>query len=354
MIRSLLFAAVAGISLSFAEFAAAQATVPTDPVGFTTLTVNAKPANIRGFTFLSLNMARPHVFQATPSAVASDGSKVISFAGTPFTAGAFNNTHYVEIMNGASAGRLSDVVSNTANSITIADDLSASVSTGTSIRIRPMWTPATAFGAANQAGFKAGPVASQADNIQIFDPATGGFTTIFYKNISPVGWTKGANASAANDPIPPDVALRIERKDPTSFSFQLAGAVKLGPTGLFVQGGNTPANPENANYLPNPYPMNSVTLASSNLFTGDPNTGVQGGAVASQADTVSIYNSATGGFDIYFYKTTSTQTAPPGWYKSNLTPASDVVIPEGGAVLLKRKNTRPSFIWQVPQPTMNL
>ena len=353
MNRSLLLLAAASTSLLFGQSAAAQTTVATDPVGFTTLTVNAKPANIRGFTQISLNMMRPEVFRGlVPSVSTSNGQTSITFPANTFTQGQFDGTHFLEVVNGANAGRLSDIAT-TVNSqsesvITLADDLSGSLTAGSSsVKIRPMWTLGTAFGVNNSAGFQGGPTSTSADIIQLFNP-TNGQSTLYFYNTTAQQWRRGA-VDATNDVIPPDAGLRVERKASTPVSFTLPGAVKLGPTGLFVQGGSNAANPQNSNYVPNPYPMNSVTLANSNLYTGDPATGVLGGATASQADTVSLYDTATGQFTNYFYKT----TAPAGW-RTGAQDASNVVIPEGASVLIKRKNTQQSFIWYVPQPAMNL
>ncbi len=341
---------VIGLALCAFNLSNAQ-TVATDPVGFTTLTVNAKPASIRGFTLLSLDLTRLPVFQGLiPAAgVSTNGSNqtVLTFPSATFTSGAFNNTHYIEVTNGTIAGRLSDIVSNTDSAITLADNISASLTAGTStIKVRPMWTMATVFGANNSAGLLGGPTSSSADIVQVFDPRTGLSTLYFYSTINN-RWQAGAT-DATNAVIPPDVALRVERKAATPVSFNLVGGVKLGPTGLYVQGGNNAGNPQNINYLPNPYPLASVTLANSNLYTGNPATGVLGAATSSQADTVSVYDSATGLSTIYFYSTLNNR------WQTGASDASNVTLPDTAAVTIKRKNTNGSFIWYVPQPTMNL
>jgi uncharacterized protein (TIGR02597 family) len=338
------------IALALAALACASlvsAQVVTDPVGFTTLTVNAKPASIRGFTLLSLDLARLPVFQALvpASGVSTNGSNqtVLTFPASTFTSGAFNGTHYLEITNGTNAGRISDIVSNTDSQITLADNLGSSVTAGSStIKITPMWTLGTVFGITNSAGLQGGAVASQADVVQIFNPATGASTLYFYSTTNNRWQTGGTDAT--NAVIQPDAGLRIERKTATAVSFNLTGAVKLGPTGIFVQGGNNAGNPTNINYISNPYPTASTTLATSNLYTGSSATGVLGGAVASQADTLSLYDSASGLSTIYFYNTTNSRWQTGG------TDASNVTIPDGTAVTIKRKPANGSFIWYAPQP----
>lgn len=337
-------------AIIFANITSAQI-VATDPVGFTTLTVNAKPASIRGLTLLSLDLTQLPVFQALIPAggVSASGSPtVLTFPAHAFTAGQFDGTHYLEITNGPNAGRISDIItttdSNSASTITLADDVTASVTAGTStIRITPLWTFATLFGANNSAGLQGGPTASAADVVSIIDPTNGHSTNYFYSTTNN-RWQTGLS-DATNTVIQPDVGFRIERKVTSAVSFNLVGAVKLGPTGIFIQGGSVP---KNLNYVTNPYPTASVTLANSNLFTGDPTTGVVGGPTASSADTLSILNSATGAFTNYFYSTTNNR------WQTGLSDASAVTIPDGTAFLITRFSASPgqhgSFVWYVPQP----
>ena len=346
------------VTLAFAFSAPGQTTVATDPVGFTTLTVNAKPASIRGFTFLSLDLTRLPVFQGVVPTVSTNGSNqtVLTFPATTFQSGAFNTvasgaSHYIEVTNGSIAGRLSDIVSNTDSAITLADNITSSLTAGTStIRIRPNWTIATVFGANNSAGLAGGPTATSADIIQIFHPADGTSSLYFYDTVNN-RWDRqpGNSTDGTNDVIPVNTALRIERKAGGAVSFTLTGAVKLGPTGLFVKGGNTPGNPQNISFLPNPYPLASVRFADLNLYTGAPGTWL-GGPTAGSADTASIYNTATGGFVTYFYNTTANQ-----WqHGPGQIDATNDVIPDGAALFIKRKTTNGDFIWTVPQPPMNL
>ena len=337
------------VSLGLTASLSAQ-TVATDPVGFTTLTVNAKPASIRGFTLLSLNLTRLPVFQSVVPTVSTNGSNqtVLTFPASTFTAGAFNaaangGSHYIELLNGANSGRISDIVSNTDSTITLADNITSSLTAGSStIKIRPNWTFGTVFGANNSAGLLGGVSASAADVVSLTNPSTGVATNYFYSTTNN-RWQTGLT-DATNHVIPADVGLRIERKLTSPVSFQIVGAVKLGTTGIFIQGGSA----KNLNYVANPYPLPSVTLANSNLYTGNPATGLAGGVSASAADNLSIYDSATGVYTNYFYSTTNNR-----WQKG-LADASNDVIPDGAAVLITRKNNGSSFIWYVPQPTMNL
>ncbi len=340
-----------------ADRAAAQtATATTDPVGFTTLTVAAKPASARGFTYLSLNMARPSVFRGlVPAPTAQNpgygvatvnGVTVLTFPAATFTSGGFTtaaNPGYVEIKNGTANGLISQITANTDSTITLADNITSAITAGTTtFLVRPNWTFASAFGATNSAGFTGSFSPTNADIIQIIDPTTSVATSYYYNN-SANKWQTGAT-DATNTVIPPKAGLSIERKATTPLSFNIVGEVPLGPTGILVTGGAS----FNYNLVPNPYPLPSVTLANSGLYTGNAATGVVGSFSPTAADTVSLLDSATGVATNYYYNTTNNK-----WQNGSID-ASNVVIPNGASVLVTRKNNRSSFVWYFPQPAMNL
>ncbi len=342
LVASLFVAAISTLS--------AQSVV-TDPVGFTTLTVAGKPGAARGFTYIALNMFRPTAYRSSVVTVSAPGSNtVLTFPAGSFTVNQFatgtapNYSHFIEIANGSTAGVLSDVVSNDTTSITLSEDISAMVTAGTTqIKVRPHWTFATAFGANNSAGFQGSNTPTNADALQLLNASTNTFTNYFYSTLNNRWQTGGVDAS--NVIIRPDQCVQVERKAVPAVSFTLVGEVKLGPTEIMIQGGNAV---QNFNLVSNPYPLNSVTLAASGLFTGNAATGVVGSNTATNADTVGILNPATGLTTFYFYSTLNNRWQTGGVDSSN------VVIPEGAGVLITRKLGRPGFSWVVPQPAMNL
>ncbi len=344
-ITSSLLAVAAALALGVS--ANAQS-VTTDPVGFTTLTVNAKPASIRGFTYLSLDLTQLPAYKGLVTAVSSSGSPtVLTFPAHSFSTGQYDNIAYVEVTNGSNAGRISVIATTTdsasASTLTLADDISSSVTANTStVKVTPMWTFGTAFGVNNSAGFQGGVTPSSSDVVQLFKPSTGA-STLYYYNTTNSRWQTGA-ADATNVVIPPNVGLLIERKTTSAFSFNLAGAVKLGPTGVFIQGGSNSGNPTNINIVANPYPAASLTLANSNLYTGNLATGVLGGVTPSSSDQVIFYNSSTGASTIYYYNTTNSR------WQTGASDASNVVISDGTSIVIKRQPSNGSFIWYVPQP----
>ena len=336
-------------------FLAAVVTVPaqsvvTEPVGFTTLTVAAKPGSGRGFTYLSVNMVRPTEFRSivpVGGAATVTGQTVLTFPANSFTANQFfgtANAHFIELTNGTSAGVLADVVSNTTNTVTLAEDITSLIVGGSStVRVRPHWTFGTLFGTANTAGFLAG-TSGTADLVSILNPATGGFSNYYYSSANS-RWQIGLSTIANDVVIRPDAGLLIERKLTSAFSFTVVGEVKLGTTEVVIVGGSAAGN---YTLAPNPYPLPSVTLAASGLYTGNTATGVLKGT-SGTADIVSIFNSGTGGFSNYYYSAANNR-----WQTGLSTVADTVVIPEGAAVLIFRRPGNGSFSWFVPQPAMNL
>ena len=339
--------------------AGAQTTVATNPVGFTTLAITPQSGSTVGYTFISLNMVRPATYRAlvpTGGAVTtSNGVTALVFPSGTFTANQFNgtgNASYIELTNGTTAGLTASVTATSASdstqggaaTITLDQNITSAITAGTTtFLVRPHWTFGTAFGPTNSAGFLGSVTPSRADSILILDPNTGASTN-YYFSTSNNTWTS-SGADATNAIIPPNAGLYIQRKATASLSVQVVGEVKLGQTGLGIVGGSSPSN---ISLIPNPYPLDSVSLANSNLYTGNAATGLVGSVTPSNADNLGILDTSTGAIANYYYNTTHSR-----WENSG-NDASAVTIPSGSSVLITRKNNRPTFIWYVPQPAMNL
>lgn len=344
MMRSSLAALLGGALLITGAAVAPAQSVVTEPVGFTTLTVTGKPPTRRGFTYLALNMRRPTAFRGV---VTTAAGTTLNFPANSFTANQFNGAagaHYVEITNGSGIGFISDITATTTSSVTLADNLSSVITGGTTtVRFRSHWTVNTAFGVNNTTGLTGGEDAASSDNIILVNAVTG-LSSVVYYNTDTNLWQIG-DTPAGNLVIQPDIGFYVERKSATPVSFTITGEVKLGPSEIVIEGGNPVRN---INVVPNPYPLASVTLAASNLYTGSDTTGVAGGEDAASSDNLQIFNPATGLFAVYYYNTDNSQ------WQTGDTAAGSTVIPEGASVVILRKAGRPAFRWIVPQPTMNL
>jgi uncharacterized protein (TIGR02597 family) len=340
--------ALTSLALSGAN---AQTTATTDPVGFTTLTVQGKAtaeaANRNNF--VSLNMQRAPSFQGAISSVALDGSgrSVLTVSGASFTANQFSgagNSHYVRLTSeaGGNNGLVSEVVSSSGNTITVVDNINSAVSAGsTKFAVTPYWTLSTAF--PQGGGLTGASAAASADTITIIPP-TGGALTYFYST-SFNQWRRGTTDSS-NVLIPPGSGMQIIRKQIGNVDIVLAGNVTLGPVEAIV-GGATPTASRNS-FIANPFPLASKTLGTSGLYTGDPTTGVVGGSAAASADTVTIFDPTTGQALTYFYSTSFNQ------WRRGTADSSNVTIPIGAAVQVTRKANRGEFSWFIQQPTMSL
>ncbi len=335
----------------------AQTSVATNPVGFTTLTVNPKSGTTAAYTFLSLNLVRPVAYRGlvpsvgTPSA---GNATVLTFPAGTFTDAQFNgagNQSYLEVTNGTSAGFISNIQSTLASdqsqgglsSITLSDDLSNVIASGTTtFLIRPHWTFSTAFGSQNSAGFQGSYSQTNADVIQLVNASTNGLTSYYFNTTNNL-WQKGG-VDASDVIIPPTGGLYIQRKNSTAVSIVLTGEVKLGTTGLPVVGGSA----TNVNLVSNPYALDSTTLSQCGLYTGSASNGLMGSYSTSTADTVGIFDPVKGGLNNYYFNTTNNK-----WQLGGVD-ASNVVIPSGVAVVITRKNSRPSFIWYVVPPAIGL
>jgi hypothetical protein len=100
------------------------------------------------------------------------------------------------------------------------------------------------------------------------------------------------------------------------------------------------------NIVGNPYAA-PMTLGTSNLFTGNPATGVASGT-ATSADEVRVFNGLT--YDTYYYSDGGLVGA--GWRKQGSNPANAdqgaTPIPVGVAILVSRKAPG-DFNWVSPQ-----
>jgi uncharacterized protein (TIGR02597 family) len=337
--------ALTSLALSGAN---AQTTATTDPVGFTTVNVRGKTGAAKAFTTVVLPMERPDAFvgACTGAIFTLDGARtVITFPSNIFSANQFTGTgnqHYFRLSNGANAGEFSTIVANTANSITLADDLNAVITDSSTFAVTPYWTLGTALPAGG--GLQGGTSAAAADTVTIYNANFVG--TVYFYNSTANQWRTGITASD-NVIVPPGSGLGIERKQASAVSLVFAGSVPLGTSAVDVNGSLSGTATRNT-LVGSAYPLASTRLADIGLYTGSSATGLQGGTSAAASDTLTIFNPANGVATVYFYNTTANQ------WRTGITDASNVTIPEGAAVLIARKNGRAPFTWYIPQPTMAL
>lgn len=327
----------------------AQTTATTDPVGFTTVNVRAKTGATKAVTFVVLPMERASAYTGSCSGASFslDGSSrtVITFASNLFTTNQFTGTgnqHYLRLTSDPNAGDFSTIISNTANSITLADNFNSVLTTASTFEVNPYWTLGTALPAGG--GLQGGTSATAADTVTLYNTNFVG-TTYFY-NTTASAWRTGITGSD-NVIIPPGTGFAIERKQNSAVGIVVPGSVPLGWSAVDVNG-STSGSATKYTLVGSAYPLASKTLKDLGLYTSNSTTGVQGGTSATASDTVTIYNPSTGVGTAYFYNTTA------GAWRTGITAADNVTIPEGAAVMITRKAGRAPFTWYIPQPTMSL
>jgi len=328
----------------------AQVVAASAPIGYTTTIVKGRAGTTNSITFFSLGLTREESWRGTPSTkgLSEDGRTVLSLNGD-FVPGALTRNgggedHYVQVLNGPNAGATSDIVSNTDQQISITDNFDEIIDPGTTIvRIVPHWTLSTVF--PGGAGLGGGVSPTLADTVTLYPP-TGSATSYFFHTTSGQ-WRRGlSNESHAK--IPPGSGVMVTRKRAGDVPILVAGSVPTAPVEVEVGGGSAGATGGKMTLAANPHPADSVSLASSGLYTGNPLTGVAGGVSPLTADTVTIYNPTNSTGVNYFYNTSANQ------WRRGLSNASSVTIPQGSAVMVTRKSGRPGFSWYVPSPVTGL
>lgn len=304
--------------------AGAPAVVATDPVGYVTVTVDGDTS----YNFVALPLVNSPDFSGQAASV---GATTVTVAGTPWAPGDYDSSYFVEITSnggtdgGDAKGLLVDVVSNTANELTLADDVSSFTFEGDeTFTIREHETIGSVFGVNNSAGLQGGTGGGSSDEILLWNPVSQGFSSYFY-NVALTRWAPTTNpfgADASGEILYPDQGVVILRKAAGQASFVVAGAVKVGQTQAPVFTG--------FNFYDNKKPYDTTLGA-----TGWQNDLV-GGTGGGSSDEIGIWNATTQTLDNYFYNTALSRWAPTT--NPFGADASSVVVPANSSVLINKKS----------------
>jgi hypothetical protein len=278
-------------------------------------------------------MWNPVEFQGVVGTVAGAD---LTITGAAFAANQFNgagNAHFVEVITGANAGIMSDIVATGANSVTLSQDLAAMISAGDSIRIRAHHTIGSVFGAANEFGFTADNLAASADVIQVLGAGSFYYAPSGGPNFTG-GWVDIQFGDAANTVLYPDQGIVVRRIGTDPVDVKLLGAVKEGPTAITVESGFS--------LVANVYPTD-VSLDASALD----NIVVKDNAAAA-ADNIRIQTTAGGGFETFYYAPAGGPNFNGGWVDVQFGARGGQVVAAGSSFIFDRRGAATN--WVQPQP----
>jgi len=282
--------ALTSLALSGAN---AQTTATTDPVGFQTTAVPL------GTTALGNPLVNANVIQAASSANTSTIVTLsdVSNVGSLLTAG---EPYYIEVVEGSLEGERYDVdtaatVSSANSTITIVaaspnntSELSAGSLSGSSIALRKHVTLEQL-----QASFTPALVgnnnANLADQVSLFDPATGSLSTYFLRADN-ITWRLAGTTTVANKVVVPSGVGFFVTKRNSATSFTSVGTVRMNDFAFPMPTGST----FRATGFPVSYSPSSLGGTTANGWTGNNN--------ANLADQLQVFDPAAGTFTSYFLR----------------------------------------------------
>ena len=326
--------------------------VSTNPVGYMTLTVKGSPDGDKtAFTPLAMSLEKP----VLASGVLSEGptSVIVTNANASYTFDEFagadaagNPTHYLQF---TANGLIVDIVSNTATTISVDEDLAGSASAGDAYVVKKYSTIADVFGAANKVGLSAGANSGSSDLVYIMSSEGDGSFSTYYPQDDPTdsffggdGWRiVGDNATDQSDVvIGPDDGIIVARDVVGDIDIVVSGSVNVVDHQRGLPGGFS--------LVSYPYPVD-VTLEDSNIYT-DLN-GYVSGANSGASDLVYVLNS-DGLYTTYYRQDDPTDSffGGDGWrvVGDNATEQGAVVIPAGSSIIIKHRGE--GLVWADAKP----
>lgn len=323
-----------GFSLTSLCLTAQTTTVETDPFGFVKLDIAAN-----GYTFIGTPLINESSFVGAAVSVSATD---VTFNADSFTAGEFdqvvidteNVPQYIfEVTSGTDVGVMIPIVSNTTDTLTLNEDVSAYVSAGTTGQVRALHTLDSLFPDGEPLNTSSSP--ASADQVLIFDYEKQTSESYFYYSfLGTEEWRSGVVPNGLRSILPNESVYIIRRGEATSVTF--SGSVKMDDAVIDIFPGY--------NFVPNPYPI-AYSLDLSNLYTGDSLTGLASGSSPASADEVIIYDSNATPTTYFYYSFLGTDE-----WRSGSNPSGDVEIPVGGAIMINRKAPRNSFSWIKTRP----
>ena len=311
-------------------------TATTTPVGAMTIDLP------RGSdTILSVPLAKADSFRG---AVTSRTGFTITVSPSPVWGSFTAVPHYVQAIDGAQAGVLFDVASNTADTITLVDNglTPTGLDAGTKFKIVQYWTLGTLFPAsdANVSFTPSANLLGLTRRTQLLFPNVTGTginrssSAIYFFSGSSWRNVAAAGVDANNTPILPDSFIIV--RNPTTaadgLKLTVTGSVNADPISIPL---DTTAGTPNDNFVSMSRPidvtLNDLGLISSGAFT--PSTSVLG---LGRKDQLLVFNNANIGINksasaIYFYYNGTWRNVSSAGVDAGLT-----TIPAGAGVIIRK------------------
>jgi uncharacterized protein (TIGR02597 family) len=304
--------AVCSIFAANAVFASSSAS--TNPVGFTRQQIK------QGQQTVGITLTNPAVFSAT---IETASAQALTLDTSDVAIGSVLDdaaSYYVEIESGDVSTFVGDrfeidvtatrarndatLVLRTSNTNTLSLPLPTGALAGLRASIKRHLTLAQIFGTGAEAKLTPSSDFAQADQVLLFDRATGGFITYYLHRASVATtpeWRRvGSVGSMDNAVIPPGAGIFVRRIAANPVDVVVTGAVRLNDFVLPLAAGY--------NFVSLPYPA----AASPARLQMNCANGFTGASDAAQADQILVFNGAA--YDSYFlYR--SADGATEAWRK---------------------------------------
>ena len=294
------------------------------------------------FTSFSIGTVQQKVYSGVIDSV---GANTLTDAAAAWAGAGFDApTHYAVITSGPNEGHMATIVSHTADTLTLMDDLSGlspAPAQGETFEIRTYNSIGNIFGESNAAGLGEGSNGNDADNVILLNPS-GEIERYFYSDLTSLpGWLDVTFMSSADAVIHNEEGVMIARKASQSQSFYPQGAIRTSKAVVPIEQG--------FNLVGTMRTGGAIRLVDLGLVspTADPNEGLAPGVNANDADNVLILES-DGSLSRYFHNGTE-------WLSVTFQAANGVSIEPGRAFFVHRKPragfpaSANAFTWTVPQ-----
>ena len=299
-------------------------TVTSDIVGYQTSTIAGKGAGSSFLSFVPNNLSKPAIHTGPATA----GGTLVTLSGAALTGtlGPVSGvpTHYLLVKSGTGAGFVSDVTAFTAGSVTTADDLSSSITAGTTVSIVPHTKLTDILGTTTGLLITGGGTVTLADNVYLVD-STGTLKAYYYKTGLGAGWKTSAGGDATATIVYPSESIIVARKQSAPVSVVTVGSVASEQAKIvFTQNVNS-----GCSAVP-------ISIPLSSLYPT-----IAGGGTVSAADNVYLINPTTGALEAFYYKT----GLGSGW-KTSAGATADATRDISAGYLVQRKSATAAVLTQ--------